>query len=81
MLRGCTLPTAVPGTAPSCSVSSPPPALADLHLLGLQHLLAIPGPAALGEVVDGGELDQRRKHKGITDGYEPVHGRRVRHFG
>lgn len=85
VLWSCMLPTPGPSAALLCSVSSLSlhPGLghgAHLHLLGLQHLLAIPSPAALGEVVDSGKFNQRRKHKGITDGYEPVHGRRVRHF-
>lgn len=44
-------------------------------------LFPIPCPAALGEVVDGGKLNQGREDKGVTHGHEPVHGRGVGHFG
>lgn len=52
-----------------------------LVLGGLRGLLAVPGPAPLGEVVDGGELDEGGEHEGVADGDEPVHGRGVGHFG
>ena len=52
-----------------------------LWVLGLQCFLAVPGPAPLGEVVDGGELNERREDKGVAHGDEPVHGGGVRHLG
>lgn len=53
-----------------------------LHLwvLCLQRLLAIPGPAPLGEVVHRGELDEGREDESVADGNEPVHGCGVGHF-
>lgn len=44
------------------------------HYLVIDHALAIPSPAALGEVVDGSKLNQGGEHKGVTHGDEPVHG-------
>lgn len=51
-----------------------------LRVLCLQCLLAIPGPAPLGEIVHCGELDEGRKDKCVADRNEPVHGGGVRHF-
>ena len=48
-----------------------------LHAL----LLAVPRPAPLGEVVDGGELDEGGEDEGVAHSHEPVHGRGVRHLG
>lgn len=45
------------------------------------NTLAVPGVAPLGEVVDGGKLDERREDKGVAHGNEPVHGRGVGHLG
>ncbi len=44
------------------------------NYLFIDHALAIPSPAALGEVVDCGELNQGGEDKGITHCDEPVHG-------
>lgn len=49
--------------------------------LVVDDTLAIPGPASLGEVVDGGELDEGGEHKCVAHGDEPVHGRGVGHLG
>lgn len=49
-------------------------------MLGLQSLLAVPGPAPLGEVVHSGELDEGGEDEGVADGNEPIHGRGVGHF-
>jgi len=35
----------------------------------------------VGEVVDGGELNERREDEGEADGDEPVHGGGVGHLG
>lgn len=40
----------------------------------------IPCPAALGEVVDCGKLNQGREDKGIAHSHEPVHGGGIGHF-
>lgn len=45
------------------------------------HALSVPGVAPLGEVVDGGELDEGREDEGVADGDEPVHGCGIGHFG
>ena len=50
-------------------------------MLCFQSLLAVPGPAPLGEVVHRGELDQGREHEGVAHGDEPVHGCGIGHFG
>lgn len=52
-----------------------------LRVLRLQRLLAVPGPAPLGEVVHRGKLDEGGKDKGVADGYEPIHGGGVGHLG
>ncbi len=44
------------------------------NYLVIDHALAIPSPAALGEVVDCGELNQGGEDKGVTHCDEPVHG-------
>lgn len=51
-----------------------------LGLLGLHGLFSIPSPAPLGEVVDGGELDEGGEDEGVAHRYEPVHGGSVRYF-
>lgn len=51
-----------------------------LYPVLLYFLLTIPSPAALGEVVDGGELDEGGEDEGVTDSHEPVHGRGVGHL-
>lgn len=50
------------------------------HYLIIDHALAVPCPAAFGEVVDGGELDERGEDESVTHGDEPVHGGGVGHF-
>lgn len=49
-------------------------------MLCFQSLLAIPGPAPLGEVVHGGKLDEGGKDERVADGNEPIHGCSVGHF-
>lgn len=49
--------------------------------LVIHDALAIPGPASLGEVVDGGKLDEGGEDEGVTHCDEPVHGRGVGHLG
>lgn len=51
-----------------------------LRVLCFQRLLAIPGPAPLGEVVHRGELDEGRKDKRVADSDEPIHGGGVGHL-
>lgn len=53
------------------------PAYPDLLAL----LLTIPGPAALGKIVDGGKLNEGGEDEGITHGHEPVHSCSIGHFG
>ena len=50
------------------------------HLV-VDDALAVPRPAALGEVVDGGKLDEGGEDEGVADGDEPVHGGGVGHLG
>ncbi len=50
------------------------------NYLFIDHALAIPSPAALGEVVDCGELNQGGEDKGITHCDEPVHGCGIGNF-
>lgn len=50
-------------------------------MLCLHGFLAVPGPAPLGEVVDGGKLDERGEGEGVADGDEPVHGGGIGHLG
>lgn len=57
-----------------------PPPWSHLQFLSLQYLLAIPGPTAFCKVVHCRKFNQRRKHKGITDSHEPVHGCGIGHF-
>ena len=50
-------------------------------MLRLQSLLAVPGPAPLGEVVHRGELDEGGEDEGEAHGDEPVHGGGVGNLG
>ena len=50
------------------------------HYLVNHDTFAIPCPAALCEVIDGGKLNQGREDEGVADGDEPVHGSGVGHL-
>lgn len=51
-----------------------------VYYLVIDHALAVPGPATLGEIVDCSKLNESWEHKGIAHCNEPVHGGGVGHF-
>lgn len=50
------------------------------HYLVIDHALAVPGPATLGEVVDSSEFDEGGEDECVAHGNEPIHGCSVGHF-
>lgn len=52
-----------------------------VYYLVIDHALAIPGPAALGKIVDCSKFNEGWEDERIADGNEPVHGGGIGHFG
>lgn len=48
--------------------------------LVIKNALAIPGPAAFGEIVDCCKLNEGREDKGIAHSNEPVHRSGIGYF-